>query len=329
MQRIDRRRFLGQTALLAGAGLLGTKVFSNSVLADSTFTPTGGEKPVGHLTGYVVDEHQAWFRLNNIALTSYRAHTTQKYPYFFPVLGPKTGLSLTSETGLPWPHHRSLFFGCDKVNGGNYWQDTNAKGQIVSQGIKLGTIDETSGELFDRCLWQKAGADPIIEDTRTFKIKILPNGNYLIDSEFDLKMLTDVTIEKTNHGLYAIRCAPDISPDGGGTLLNSNGIRGEKETFGKPANWCTFFGKRTGFPDVVEGIAILQSKEAPHPRFANCPWFTRDYGNISPMPMNFIDPKDPLKFAKDETLLLRYRVVAYSGTPEEADLNGLWDDFNR
>ncbi len=331
MQQIDRRNFLKKTSLLAGIGLLGnTALFAPAQEAARSraaeFTPTGGEPPVEHLTGYIIDDHQAWFRRSNTALTSYRAHTTQKYPYFFPIAGPKTGLSLTSETGLPWPHHRSLFFGCDRVNGGNYWQTPIANGQIVSQGIKLGNVDETSGELNDRCLWSKPGQDPIIEDTRAFKLQLLPNGNYYIDCKFDLKMLTDVSFENTNHALFAIRCSQDICVNNGGTLLNSEGQTTEANTLGKPARWCTFYGKREGItPETVEGIAMLLHKDVPHPAFKDCPWFTRDYGNISPMPHLWF--KEPLKLAKDETLRFQYRVVAYAGTPREADLNGLWDDF--
>jgi len=333
MQNFDRRDFLKKTTALAGIGLLGHSALLVQAQDDararaSKFTPVGGESPVEHLTGYIVDNHQAWFRRNNTALTSYRAHTTQKYPYFYPVAGPKTGLSLTSETGLPWPHHRSLFFGCDFVNGGNYWQSTIATGQIVSQGIKLGSIDETSGELTDLCLWGKPGEDPIIKDTRKFKIQLLDNGNYYIDSYFLLEMLTDVTFGKTNHALYAIRCAQDLSPHGGGTLLNSEGQTTEANTFGKPARWCTFFGKRAGYtPETIEGIAILLHKDVPHPAFKDCPWFTRDYGNCSPMPHLWFE--EPLKIAKGGTLEFKYRVAAYAGTPKEAGLDGLWEEFNQ
>ncbi|MGL6225827.1 MAG: PmoA family protein [Thermoguttaceae bacterium] len=323
MSNFNRRQFLKNSAILAGCGLF---ALPNVQGFAQQYIPSGGDKPADYLTAYAVDNHQAWFRKNNTPFLSYRAHTTQKYPYFFPVSGPKTGLSLTSETGQPWPHHRSLFFGCDKVNGSNFWQDTLSKGQIVSQGIRLRKVDEKGGEIHDRCLWKRPEQEPIIEDKRVFTLRLLPNGNYLIDAEFVLKMLTDIRIEKTNHGLYAIRCAQDIAPDSGGTLLNSEGDTTEANTFGKSARWCTFFGKRTGFPDVVEGIALLTHKEIPHPAFENCPWFTRDYGNISPMPMNWL--QQPLEFAANDELRLKYRVVAYSGTPQEADLDGLWEEFN-
>jgi hypothetical protein len=59
--------------------------------------------------------------------TCYKYGSLQKYPYFWPVNGPISGKSITTESSWPWPHHRSLFFGCDQVNGGNYWQDSKTR----------------------------------------------------------------------------------------------------------------------------------------------------------------------------------------------------------
>ncbi|KAA6320217.1 hypothetical protein EZS27_029983, partial [termite gut metagenome] len=55
--------------------------------------------------------------------TSYRFDGNEKYPFFFPVNGPVSGFGVTSMRNGIWPHHSSLFFGCDRVNGGNYWQE--------------------------------------------------------------------------------------------------------------------------------------------------------------------------------------------------------------
>src|SRR5690554_5773576 len=55
--------------------------------------------------------------------TSYVFSSDEKYPFFFPVNGPLSGGSVTSMRNHPYPHHSSLFFACDKVNGGNYWQE--------------------------------------------------------------------------------------------------------------------------------------------------------------------------------------------------------------
>ena len=53
--------------------------------------------------------------------TSYIFSEDEKYPFFYPVNGPSSGGSVTSMRNSEYPHHSSLFFGCDMVNGGNWW----------------------------------------------------------------------------------------------------------------------------------------------------------------------------------------------------------------
>jgi hypothetical protein len=222
------------------------------------------------------------------------------------------------------------------VNGGNYWQDNLGRGQIISQGPSFAKADGqykvsgTTVEIVDNCLWGQGTADPIIEDQRKFVIKVLDDRRYILDADFVVKALTEITVQKTNHGLFGVRCTHDLSVPGGGTLESSEGAKGEAETLGKPARWLAFYGRRAKLKeDIVEGIAVFCPSKAPHPAFENCPWFTRDYGNISPTPMNWLDPNKPFVLPKGEELKLRYRIVAFAGTPKDAGLNALWDEFDR
>lgn len=64
--------------------------------------------------------------------TSYIFSDDEKYPFFYPVNGPLSGGSVTSMRNGEYPHHSSLFFGCDLVNGGNYWQEGLERGRIIS-----------------------------------------------------------------------------------------------------------------------------------------------------------------------------------------------------
>lgn len=266
---------------------------------------------------------QIWIRWNNTLLTSYRAHATQKYPWLYPLAGPSTGLSLTTESSHPWPHHRSLMFGCDRVNGGNYWQDPVDRGQIVSVGLKLGKTTEDSAEFTDRCEWRRPRQPVVMTDQRKVMVKVVHPKRRVIDVEITWTAVEDVVIQKTNHSLFAVRATPDIAPVGGGTLLNSQGDSGEKATFGKPAGWCTFFGKRRGIHgDVVEGIAVFDSPKNP---WKDCTWFTRDYGFMSPSPFNFMDK--PWQLAAGKSIELRYRVVLYAGDPSEAGLAELHKEW--
>ena len=277
---MDRRHFLKTASLsLAGAGFA-ANVFAQNNPPKDYFISNGGDPALDHITCYPDIQggkhqlFQLWIRRNNETLTSYRAHQTQKYPFFYPVAGPVSGLSLTSESAMPWPHHRSLFFGLDKVNGGNYWQDTLARGQIISQGPSFAKgedgkfkIDNESVEIVDRCLWGREGEN-IIEDNRRFRVKILDDRRYIIDAWITVKALVEIKAERTNHGLFGVRTAHDLSPLGGGVLVNAEGIEGQENTLGKPSRWMAFYGKRAGLKEeIVEGIAVFCPSKAPHPRF--------------------------------------------------------------
>lgn len=344
---MHRRHFLKTSTALLGTGLFAGQLLGQK---QNQFIDNGGEGAHSHLTCYPNTEngrhqlYQLWVRNDNVVLTSYRAHQTQKYPFFYPFTGPASGLSLTSESGSPWPHHRSVFFGLDRVNKGNYWQGSLPQGQIVSQGPSFAKnedgsfkINETSVEIVDDCLWRQGENDPIIEDKRRFVIRVLDERRYVLDAWFDVKALADITVEQTNHGLFGVRCAPDIAPTGNGVMVNADGAEGQEKTLGKPSRWMAFYGKRAGVTkaneegkaeDIVEGIAVFCPSKAPHPTFENCPWFTRDYGNISPTPMNWLKKDQPFTLPKDDELKLRYRIVAFTGTPKDADLDGLWEEFD-
>ena len=87
--------------------------------------------------------------INGNLFTTYILSESEKYPFFFPVNGPSNG-SVTSMRNANYPHHSSLFFGCDRVNGGNYWQEGLERGQIISLRAD---ILESGGEMCirDRC----------------------------------------------------------------------------------------------------------------------------------------------------------------------------------
>jgi hypothetical protein len=267
---------------------------------------------------------QIWLRWNNRPVTCYRAHRTQKYPYLYPLTGPASGLSLTEETVLPYPHHRSLFFACDQVNGGNYWQEGLERGQILSTGPQVAKTEATSVELFDRCDWQRPGQPVVMRDERRIRVSIPGESLRLIDWDIQWTAVQEVRIPKTNHSLFSIRAAGHLTPGGGGVLANAAGLTGEKATFGVKSPWCGFHGRRAGAAgNPVEGIALLD-----HPRnpWSPCPWFTRDYGFLSPTPFNFIE--NPWTLAAGQSVRLRYRVVLHRGTPEEAGLEALYRSWS-
>lgn len=317
LPRQSRRSFL-RSSLTAATPIIAAPVFSAAPRAPAAVQEGKG------LTVYQLGPI-IWVRWDNRLLLAYRAHLSQKYPYIFPVAGPITGLSLTSETALPWPHHRSLFFGCDRVNGGNYWQEDFVTGQILSSGPVPGAVAGNAVEIRDACDWQKPGGTPVMRDKRLVRIAVTNSHAYSIDWTIEWTALVDVSVQKTNHSLFALRASSDITPLGGGVLVNADGRSGEKATFGQKSAWCDFHGKRNGLPDApVEGIALFDHPKNP---WSPCPWFTRDYGFISPTPLNFRE--EPWKLAAGQSVTLRYLVVAHAGNPQQANLPGLYSDWVR
>jgi hypothetical protein len=254
--------------------------------------------------------------------TCYKFAHSQKYPYLWPVNGPLSGKSITTESSDPYPHHHSLFFGCDRVNRANFWQDVNARGQILSQGPK---IVEAAGEkvvLTDTCLWKQPDKEPVIEDKRLITICAPSEKLRFIDFKITVTPLVDIEILKTNHSLFSARVVPELSVNSGGTLINAEGDTREKGTFGVASPWCDYSGTRNG---LTEGIAILQNPKDP---WYPSKWFTRDYGFFSPTQMYWLEG-DKLNLAKGEKQTLEYRVVVHTGDSKTANIAGLFSRYKQ
>ena len=253
--------------------------------------------------------------------TSYHFQDDEKYPYFFPVNSPVSGAGMTSMRNGIWPHHSSLFFGCDRVNGGNYWQEGLERGRIVSLGAR---VVETGGEravIEDECVWKRPDAEAPIIDRRRITVTAPSETVFQLDFSIELEMLTDVTIEKTNHSLFSIRTDPDLSVEHGGTMRNAEGLETEKWTFGSASPWMDCYGtRRTG----VEGIALMQHPSNP---WYPSPWFTRDYGFLSPTPMYWPANESDTRLKKGEKLTLHYRVLVHAGDTRQADIAAAFERY--
>jgi len=249
--------------------------------------------------------------------TAYRFDPTQKYPYCWPVCGPLSNRSLTTESSEPYPHHHSLFFGCDRVNGWNFWQEANERGQIVSRRPRITANGPDRIVVEDVCDWRAPGQPPVFEDRRRIVFQAPSPSLRFIDFHIRLVPVVDVKIEKTNHSLFSVRVEPHLGSKLSGKIVNAEGLSGEKATFGKKSAWCDCYGDN-GWG--TEGIAIF---DHPANRWFPTSWFTRDYGFFSPTPMNWLGDEG-LRLKKGEPLELHYRVVVHAGPPWQADLAGLF-----
>lgn len=255
--------------------------------------------------------------------TSYIFAENEKYPFFFPVNGPLSGASVTSMRNAEYPHHSSLFFGCDMVNGGNWWQEGLERGRIISVNAEVVKQGGDTALITDECIWSRPGAVSPIKDRRKYIITAPAKDMYQIEVEIVMEMLTDVRILKTNHSLFSVRMAADLSVRNGGTMINAEGIKGEKETFGKKSAWMDYYGCRGS---GTEGLAILQHPSNP---WYPSPWFTRDYGFMSPTPMYWPENDREIFLKKGTVLNLRYLVLVHSGDHTGARVAEIFKNFCR
>jgi hypothetical protein len=278
------------------------------ILLTTTFVATAQPKVTAEQVGDKIE-----FRVNGNLFTSYILSEFEKYPFFFPVNGPSNA-TVTSMRNANYPHHSSLFFGCDKVNGGNYWQEGLERGQIISLRADILESGDDKAVVENENIWKRPGADAPIKDKRKITVSVPSPGKFQIDFDIVMEMLMDVTIDKTNHSLFSGRMDPDLAVINGGTMINAEGETGEKGTFGKRSAWIDYYGERMG---KMEGMAIMQH---PSNEWFPAPWFTRDYGFFSPTPMYWPENDKNIILKKGEQIKLRYRVLVHSGDHVEANI---------
>ena len=252
--------------------------------------------------------------------TSYRFSADEKYPFFFPVNGP-SGASVTSMRNGTYPHHSSLFFGCDMVNGGNYWQEGLNRGRIVSEGA---VVEKTGKEVVitDVCNWTRPGAEQPFRDTRRITISAPSKAVRQIDFDITMEALIDVEIKKTNHSLFSARMDPDLSVEFGGTMLNAQGDLGQEGTCATRSPWIAYYGPRGN--GKTEGLAIFQHPSNP---WYPAQWLTRDYGFMSPTPFQWPPDDQSITIKKGGKWAMKYRVLVFEGDAKAAQVGERFAEY--
>jgi hypothetical protein len=214
------------------------------------------------------------------------------------------------------PHHRSIWFGHQQVNGANVWTESSGTGSqkhkefVEISGGKQAKIVTTND-------WLDKDGKKLCEDTRAI-ICSTDGDNRIIDYDVAIKATEgDVTFGDDKDGLFAIR-VPDsmrVEAGKGGTYINSEGQKDEKGAWGKPAKWMDYHGPVEG---ETLGIAILN-----HPSSYGFPthWHTRGYGLFAanPFGLKMFGEEKPGTYTlkAGDTLKFRYRVIFHKGDEKE------------
>ncbi|MBV8552583.1 MAG: PmoA family protein [Acidobacteriaceae bacterium] len=220
------------------------------------------------------------------------------------------------------PHHRGLWIGYGDVSGINFWENdpnsSTSKGNPAVKGtIVLRNLDAVEpGTRFGRIVatfgWEAPGSEEILEERRTMTF-FADRDVRRIDIEAVLTAKEEAEFGDTKEGFFALSVADGLAGKNGGIIRNSAGLEGEKNVWGKRADWVDYSGAVDG---RKVGITIYDDPRNYHhpPR-----WHVRDYGLFAANPFGAkdFDPRSNDRAGYDlhpgESLSFRYRVIIHSG----------------
>jgi hypothetical protein len=234
-------------------------------------------------------------------------------------------------------HQRPMYFGHGNINGYDFWgeeafvkyygKDASSQyGRQVFRKIdemKSGTDSGTLKATFDL-----VGPDrkPFAEETQSFTFRGDAERR-IVDCTFTITANHGpVKMGDTKEGTFAIRVAPELT-EPKVRMLNSNRLVGEKEIWGKCADWVDYMGTVAG---EQLGIAIFDNPaNLRHPST----WHARGYGLSAVNPFGesyfYRDPKRDGSYtiAPGQSLTLRYRVLIHHGDWSAAQLDAAYRDY--
>lgn len=241
---------------------------------------------------------------------------------FKPYLGPVMTSFGESYTRLDFetkehPHHRSVFFGVgdvtldgrEDIGNVDFWNEPANCGIQTHVGIE-DVVEGTAFAAFTaKTVWTAHDGTPMTDAKCEYKFYAQPEGCRYVDIALTYtasygEVKFGVTKEA---GPLGVRMADPLRVENGGYMRNSYGASGERECWGKAANWCVYGGKLSEHP---VGVAVFDNED--NERYPTT-WHIRNYGLFAANNLYF---RGGLTIPKGESLTYRYRIVFFEGSTE-------------
>lgn len=168
--------------------------------------------------------------------------------------------------------HPGLWLAFGDINGEDFWRNMARIDHVAF------TTDPkaSDGRLTFATRNRLVAKDGTPIGTQSSRFAIAPQGDhaFLLTWEADIQGEGRELVfgDQEEMGL-GVRVATRLTEKAGGLVVNSDGLTGAKEVWGKPANWAAYSRKTDG---RVQGVAIFPGASNPNPTW----WHTRDYGLI-------------------------------------------------
>ena len=245
---------------------------------------------------------------------------------------PMENVAEEAKAGKDHLHQRGLWFAHEAVNGLDFWNTdasytTPNRGKMVLKKLPAVKSGKEQGSIAATFDWADLADHVQLTETRVTTFYDDPRLR-TIDFDITLTAVLKVVFGDSKDSAFGLRLRPVLQEDHGtGHIVNSDGGEGEKQTWGKPANWCDYSGEIAG---EKLGIAILDHPANPH---HPARWHVRGYGLFAANPFglaSYTNDKSQdgsITVQPGESLRFRYRVIIHPGDAKTADVAGLWRKY--
>jgi len=203
-------------------------------------------------------------------------------------------------------YHPGIWLAFGDINGADFWRNKAVvKHERFVQGPAGGA---GAGSFAVENVYLSREGTEICREIGRYNIHVRPTGYFLIhESEFFSVNRDFVFGDQEEMGL-GVRVATPLAVRKGGAIVNSDGLRNEKQVWGKQALWCDYGAAIDG---RHVGVTLM-----PHPENFRPSWFhARDYGLLlaNPFGRNAFTggEKSAVRVKKGERFSLRFGVFVY------------------
>ena len=217
------------------------------------------------------------------------------------------------------------------------------------------------GVFEDECKWVSPDGRVQMIDSRRFRVVFYSKSRYGIYTTIDWYAADDVLITANRNCLFGVQASAPLAPAGceaarasgqggasekacfgasriqsgtypvRGGMMNSNGDFGAEAIYGRRANWVACWGRlqsalpetdRVDNADLLEGVALMSHPSNP---WGVSPWNSTSFGYMSPTHIPFLSR--PWSLRAGEGVRLRYLILAFTGDPDDGEVDELYRSY--
>ncbi|QDU21755.1 DUF6807 family protein [Urbifossiella limnaea] len=213
--------------------------------------------------------------------------------------------------------HPGLWLAFGDLGGADFWRNMGAVEHAGFVGRPQ--VTRTGGTFAVRNRY-RAGDRTVCEEVCRIGVSATPAG-YLLDWTSEFTGPADFHFGDQEEMGLGVRVATPMTVKNGGRIVNSDGLKDEKQVWGKQADWCDYRGT-VGGEEV--GVALMAD-----PGTARRAWFhARDYGVLVANPFGrraFTKGEESRIVVKaGETFRLRFGVLVHSGKTDVGAAYAAW-----